>query len=49
MTDVTLTSVKGLLVGHQTRDERPTGCTVIVASDGATAGVAVRGAAPGTR
>jgi len=49
MTDVTLTSVEGLLVGHHTRSERPTGCTVIVAPDGATAGVAVRGAAPGTR
>lgn len=49
MTDVTLTSVEGLLVGHQTRAERPTGCTVVVAPGGATAGVAVRGAAPGTR
>ena len=49
MTAVTLTSVEGLLVGHRTRSERPTGCTVIVAPDGATAGVAVRGAAPGTR
>ena len=49
MTDVTLTSVDGLLVGHQTRNERPTGCTAILAPAGATAGVAVRGAAPGTR
>lgn len=49
MADVTLTSVEGLLVGHQTREDRPTGCTVIVAPDGATAGAAVRGAAPGTR
>jgi L-aminopeptidase/D-esterase-like protein len=45
----TLTDVDGLLVGHAVRRERPTGCTVIVARDGAVAGVDVRGAAPGTR
>jgi L-aminopeptidase/D-esterase-like protein len=49
MSDVTLTSVEGLLVGHHTRSERPTGCTAILAPAGATAGVAVRGSAPGTR
>ncbi len=46
---VTLTDVAGVLVGHQTLANRPTGCTVVVTSDGATGGVAVRGAAPGTR
>jgi len=46
---ITLTSVDGLAVGQHTRDDRPTGCTVVVAEDGAVAGVAVRGAAPGTR
>ncbi|HJO03047.1 MAG TPA: P1 family peptidase [Acidobacteriota bacterium] len=46
---ITLTDVAGVLVGHATRDDRPTGCTVIVTPDGATGGVAVRGAAPGTR
>jgi L-aminopeptidase/D-esterase-like protein len=45
----TLTDVEGLLVGHAVRRERPTGCTVVVARDGAVAGVDVRGAAPGTR
>ena len=45
----TLTDVEGLLVGHAVRRERPTGCTVILARDGAVAGVDVRGAAPGTR
>ncbi len=45
----TLTDVDGLLVGHAVRQERPTGCTVVVARDGAVAGVDVRGAAPGTR
>jgi L-aminopeptidase/D-esterase-like protein len=46
---ITLTSVSGLTVGHHTRDDRPTGCTVVVAEAGAVGGVAVRGAAPGTR
>lgn len=46
---VTLTSVDGLQVGHHTRDDRPTGCTVVIAADGAVGGVSVRGAAPGTR
>ncbi|WP_234800425.1 P1 family peptidase [Luteitalea pratensis] len=45
----TLTDVEGLLVGHAVRRERPTGCTVILAREGAVAGVDVRGAAPGTR
>ncbi len=45
----TLTDVEGLLVGHAVRPERPTGCTVVLAREGATAGVDVRGAAPGTR
>jgi L-aminopeptidase/D-esterase-like protein len=45
----TLTDVEGLLVGHAVRPERPTGCTVVIARDGAVAGVDVRGAAPGTR
>src|SRR5882672_9824365 len=45
----TLTAVAGLKVGHHTLTERPTGCTVILAEGGATAGVDVRGSAPGTR
>jgi L-aminopeptidase/D-esterase-like protein len=44
-----LTAVDGIRVGHHTLTERPTGCTVIVVEKGATAGVAVRGSAPGTR
>lgn len=44
-----LTDVDGLLVGHHTRPDRPTGCTVVLAPAGATGGVAVRGAAPGSR
>jgi L-aminopeptidase/D-esterase-like protein len=44
-----LTAVEGVKVGHHTLKERPTGCTVILTERGATAGVDVRGSAPGTR
>jgi L-aminopeptidase/D-esterase-like protein len=45
----TLTAVDGILVGHHTLDERPTGCTVILADGLVVAGVSQRGSAPGTR
>lgn len=45
----TITEVLGLEVGHFTDPRRPTGCTVILAREGAVAGVDARGAAPGTR
>jgi L-aminopeptidase/D-esterase-like protein len=44
-----ITDVSGIKVGHFTDKRRPTGCTVILTEAGATAGVDVRGAAPGTR
>ena len=44
-----ITDVAGLKLGHHTDPRRPTGCTVILCESGATAGVDVRGAAPGTR
>ena len=44
-----LTAVQALKVGHHTLPERPTGCTVVIAEQGAVAGVDVRGGAPGTR
>ena len=43
-----ITDVAGIKVGHSTRAERPTGCTVILAEGGAVGGVDVRGSAPGT-
>jgi L-aminopeptidase/D-esterase-like protein len=43
------TDVQGLKVGHFTETRRPTGCTVVLCELGATAGVDVRGGAPGTR
>ena len=45
----TLTAVPGIKVGHHTLAERPTGCTVVLAEAGVTAGVDVRGSAPATR
>lgn len=44
-----ITRVEGIEVGHHTDSRRPTGCTVVIAREGAVAGVDVRGAAPGTR
>ena len=44
-----ITAVEGLEIGHHTLTQRPTGCTVILARDGAVGGVDVRGGAPGTR
>ena len=48
-TNNTITAVEGLKVGHFTLAERPTGCTVVLAKDGTTGSVDVRGGAPGTR
>ena len=49
MTSKGLTDVPGIKVGHFTRTERPTGCTVVLTEAGAVAGVDIRGAAPATR
>jgi L-aminopeptidase/D-esterase-like protein len=45
----TLTAVAGIKVGHHMMSGRSTGCTVVLAERGVTAGVDVRGGAPGTR
>jgi L-aminopeptidase/D-esterase-like protein len=44
-----IVDVPGLQVGHFTHSQRPTGCSVVLAPEGAVAAVDVRGAAPGTR
>ena len=44
-----LTAVDGIKVGHYTMPGRPTGCTVVLAEEGAAASVDVRGGAPATR
>lgn len=41
--------VPGIRVGHYTDRRAATGCTVVLCEAGATAGVEVRGSAPGTR
>jgi L-aminopeptidase/D-esterase-like protein len=46
---LSLRDIPGLFVGHQTDASGGTGCTVVLAPDGAVAGVDVRGSAPGTR
>lgn len=46
---LTIRDVPGIRVGHATDAVGRTGCTVIFATDGAVAGVDVRGSAPGTR
>jgi L-aminopeptidase/D-esterase-like protein len=48
-TNMTLTAVDGIRVGHTTMAARPTGCTVILAREGTVGSVDVRGASPGTR
>ncbi|MCE2413302.1 P1 family peptidase [Candidatus Poribacteria bacterium] len=45
----TLTAINGITVGHATNSTARTGCSVVLCPAGATAGVDVRGAAPGTR
>ncbi|MAR31132.1 MAG: peptidase S58 [Dehalococcoidia bacterium] len=45
----TITSVKGLTAGHFTDLNAGTGCTVVLARNGASASVAIRGGSPGTR
>lgn len=44
-----ITDVPGITVGHATDLDHLTGCTAVVCADGAVAGVAVVGGAPGTR
>lgn len=49
MEPIAFTDIDGIEVGHAQHLEAATGCTVILCRDGATAGVDVRGGAPGTR
>lgn len=44
-----IVDVPGIKLGHHTLSTRPTGCTVMLCEEGATASVDVRGSAPGTR
>ncbi len=49
MQEIPFTDIGGLRVGHAQDPEAATGCTVLICKEGATAGVDVRGGAPGTR
>lgn len=49
MYDGSITQIPGLLVGHAQDTQGLSGVTVVMARDGATIGVDVRGSAPGTR
>lgn len=49
MKEIKITDIEGIKVGHEQNLEAATGCTVIICEEGATAGVDVRGGAPGTR
>ena len=49
MKQIGFNEIEGILVGHAQDLEAATGCTVIISRAGATAGVDVRGGAPGTR
>ena len=44
-----LVDVPGVSVGHHTRGDRQTGCSVVLCPQGVVCGVDVRGGAPGTR
>ena len=47
--DGSITDIAGILVGHSSKENRPTGCTVILCNTTCVGGVDVRGSAPGTR
>lgn len=49
LTPISITSIPGFSFGHHTDLDAATGCTAIVAREGATGGVDVRGAAPASR
>lgn len=49
MKEISITDVEGIKIGHAQDLDAATGCTVIIGEEGVTAGVDVRGGAPGTR
>ncbi len=49
MKEIPITDIEGIKVGHAQDVDAATGCTVVIGEQGLTAGVDVRGGAPGTR
>jgi len=49
MKEISITDIEGIRVGHAHDLNAATGCSVVICREGGTAGVDVRGGAPGTR
>lgn len=49
MKEINITEIDGIKIGNAENLDAVTGCTVILCENGATAGVDIRGGAPGTR
>lgn len=49
MIEINIQDIDGFKIGHASNLEAGTGCTVVISEKGASAGVCVRGGAPGTR
>ena len=49
MKEISITDIEGIKIGHAQDLDAATGCTVVIGEAGLTAGVDVRGGAPGTR
>lgn len=49
MKEIAITDIEGIKIGHAQDLDAATGCTVVIGEAGVTAGVDVRGGAPGTR
>ena len=49
MKEIDFAEMDDIKVGHAQNVDAGTGCTVVICEKGATAGVDVRGGAPGTR
>ncbi|MBZ9685945.1 P1 family peptidase [Clostridium estertheticum] len=49
MREISFNEIEGFKLGHAKNEKAVTGCTVVISKEGATAGVDVRGGAPGTR
>ena len=49
MEEIKFINIDGIKVGHAQDIEAGTGCSVVLCEEGASAGVDVRGGAPGTR
>lgn len=49
MKEINIVDIDGIKIGHSQDNIGATGCTVLICEEGASAGVDVRGGAPGTR